>query len=55
MKKFILISLALTLCTAFRYAWRPDTKVFPYDVFPEPEVIDNGDNSGKAYDEIIIK
>jgi hypothetical protein len=23
------------LVTSFRYAWRPDTKVFPYQAFPE--------------------
>jgi hypothetical protein len=33
--------------SAFRFAWRPDTKVFPYDVFPTPSRIDNGDNDGK--------
>jgi hypothetical protein len=31
---------------AFRFAWRPDTKVFPYDRFPTPSKIDNGDNDG---------
>ena len=23
------------LVSSFRYAWRPDTKVFPYQAFPE--------------------
>ena len=32
--------------TGFRYAWRIDTKVFPYNTFPTPSVIDNGDNGG---------
>ena len=31
----------------YRYAWRPDTKVFPYDKVPPPSRIDNGDNDGK--------
>lgn len=36
----------LTVVVAFRFAWRPDTKVFPYEVFPDPSFIDNGDNGG---------
>ena len=39
--------------TAFRYAWRPDTKVFPYEDMPPPSRIDNGDNDGKILDDYI--
>lgn len=49
----IFACLAL-VCEGFRYAWRPSTKVFPYDMFPQPVVIDDGDNDGKAYSEIVI-
>ena len=38
---------------AFRYAWRPDTKVFPYEDVPPPSEIDNGDNDGKYIEDII--
>lgn len=38
---------------AFRYAWRPDTKVFPYSKEPRPSYIDNGDNDGNIIDDII--
>eukprot|EP00347_Sterkiella_histriomuscorum_P007352 403349276 len=39
--------------SAFRYAWRPDTRTFPYDQFPAPAIIDNGDNDGKILEEIV--
>ena len=44
----------LLQCSAFRYAFRRDTKVFPYALFPQPSIIDNGDNHGKILPEIII-
>ena len=50
----VMILIYVTICEGFRYAWRPSTKVFPYETFPEPQNIDNGDNEGKAYDEIVV-
>ena len=41
-------------CFAYRYAWRPSTKVFPYEEFPETSIIDNGDNQGKFIEEIVF-
>ena len=55
MRNIIALLIALSsLCEGFRYAWRPSTKVFPYEKFPEPSVIDNGDNERNAYNEIVI-
>lgn len=55
MRSIIVLLFALSsICECFRYAWRPSTKVFPYEKFPEPSVIDNGDNEGRAYEEIVI-
>ena len=52
-----LISLLIQICcfcaTAYRYFGRPDTKVFPYNVFPEASLIDNGDNDGKLIPEYV--
>lgn len=41
---FVLILMEVAL--AYRFAWRPDTKVFPYEQVPPPSIIDNGDNDG---------
>ena len=48
-----LAALILTLATGYRFAWRTDTKVFPYNIFPPPTVIDNGDNGGIIIPETI--
>ena len=39
--------------TGYRFAWRTDTKVFPYNLFPPPSTIDNGDNGGFILLEIV--
>ena len=39
--------------SGYRFAWRTDTKVFPYSIFPTPSVIDNGDNGGVIIPEYI--
>ena len=49
----VFLAVILTVVVAFRFAWRPDTKVFPYEVFPDPSYIDNGDNSGVYIQEVI--
>ena len=38
----------------FRFAWRPGTKVFPYENFPENSIIDNGDNQGNFIEETVF-
>lgn len=44
---------AVVVVTAYRFAWRTDTKVFPYNLFPPPSTIDNGDNGGLILPEIV--
>ena len=56
----IILAVALEICfvelaEAYRFAWRTDTKVFPYSEFPPPSIIDNGDNGGEIIDEIVPK
>lgn len=53
--KTILIILSVQVCLAYRLAWRPDTKVFPYASFPEASRIDNGDNNGRFINETVFK
>ena len=45
--------LVTGIVNGYRYAWRPDNKVFPYSSFPTPSIIDNGDNHGKIIPEIV--
>ena len=47
----ICVAMASKICYGFRYAWRPDTKVFPYQQFPEQAKVDNGDNDGRIIPE----
>jgi len=49
----VFFGVILTLVVSYRFAWRPDTKVFPYKVFPEASFIDNGDNDGGYIEELI--
>ena len=51
--RVFVLALATLISNAFRFAWRTDTKVFPYNVFPTPSTIDNGDNGGKILPEIV--
>ena len=37
----------------YRYAWRSDTKVFPYEKVPPTSRIDNGDNEGKILPDVL--
>lgn len=43
--------ICLYIAEAYRFAWRPDTKVFPYNEVPPPSIIDNGDNDGIPFDD----
>ena len=58
-KKVNIIKLILELwvvalvVSGYRFAWRSNTKVFPYNLFPPPSTIDNGDNGGFILDEIV--
>ena len=54
MKPLSILTLLAGVTNAYRFAWRPDTKVFPYDVFPVPSLIDNGDNGGEYIAEEIL-
>jgi hypothetical protein len=51
--QIILFALVLQTASAYRFAWRPDTKVFPYEDVPPPSVIDNGDNDGQILEDLI--
>ncbi len=33
-----IIAILVSYVYTFRYAWRPDTKVFPYNEFPAPAI-----------------
>lgn len=52
--RLILLLALFVNSFCFRMAWRPSTKVFPYKKFPEPSVIDNGDNAGTVAEEVVI-
>ena len=39
--------MLLQTIEAYRFAWRPTNKVFPYEEVPPPSYIDNGDNNAK--------
>ena len=49
----LLLILAVSAVQGFRFGWRSDTKVFPYNVFPIPSTIDNGDNGGLVLKEVV--
>jgi hypothetical protein len=49
----VVIHYLTTLCSAYRFAWRPDTKVFPYEDVPPASQIDNGDNNGITFQDQI--
>jgi len=50
----LFVAAILTVAGPYRFAWRPTTKVFPYDTTPPPSEIDNGDNNGTAKGDIIL-
>ena len=54
-RALLLILAYIALCGCYRFAWRPDTKVFPYNDVPAPSIIDNGDNDGFPYGDIITR
>lgn len=45
--------VAAIVVSGYRFAWRTDTKVFPYNIFPSPSIIDNGDNGGIIIPEFV--
>ncbi len=54
MRAALIYGILIQICLGYRYAWRPSTKVFPYEKFPEPSVIDNGDNDGEFIPEEVF-
>ena len=53
-KADLVIVLLIQAALSFRFAWRPSTKVFPYENFPETSIIDNGDNAGSFIEETVF-
>ena len=53
--KLFLLLYIVSITIAYRFAWRPDTKVFPYEDVPPPSLIDNGDNDGYFFQDLIRK